>query len=87
MLSRIDSRELSERMALERINPRGEDRADLRMAMICRELHHTGFAGSSRATLAAFLPEFGRERRQSLDQQKAAWMAWVATCGGTITQR
>lgn len=85
LLERISSRELTERMILERLNPRSEHRADLRAAQMTAAIYRTGFASNPKARIDDFIPDFeGRRQRPTLEQEKAAWAAWTALCGGKV---
>lgn len=69
---------MAEWMAFRRLNPWGEARADLRTAMVCREMHRTGFAGMKKPKLSHFLLDFEAER-PTLEQRAMQFQAWAAS--------
>jgi hypothetical protein len=65
--------EFVELMAYERINPHGEDRADLRMARTCATIvNSNAFSSGPPVGEREFLPDFsGEARQQSVAEMKA----------------
>lgn len=82
MLGRIGADELREWEAFYRLNPWGESRADLRSALICRELHRTGFAGERSPKLTRFMPSFDRPK-PTLEQRAQQFAAWTAAANSS----
>jgi len=75
LLSRVDSHELSEWVAYAQVEPFGEDRADLRSAIIACTFANMmaaawGKKGHKGFKITDFLPNFEPPRKQSLKEME-----------------
>lgn len=71
----IDSRHFAELIAEEKISPRGEERADLRMAILGSTM--ANMWSKRRYTVQQFMPKFDR-KQQSAREMHMQWKAFVA---------
>lgn len=70
MLAQLSSREYGEMLAAYQLNPVGQDRADLRAAIIARTVAMAG--GVKDAKLADFIPTFGPDAPQTQQDMDVA---------------
>ncbi len=79
MLGSITGRQLAEWQAFERIDPFGNERADLAAGIIASTIANVHRGKRSKAYDAGdFMPNFGPRKRKSREELKAALMAFVA---------
>jgi len=72
LLDRIDSKEISEWIAFYNIEPFGEERADLRSAIIASTMANMWRGKGQRAfTAKDFMPQFDPRPKQSIETMKA----------------
>ena len=76
LLSRIDSAELAEWMAYERIDPFGNERGDLRAGIIASTVANCSVAVRAKTKPGDFMPSFGRRVRQSVESIMANFKAY-----------
>jgi len=70
-LKRIDSREISEWMAFAQVEPFGEERADIRSAIIACTMANSMRGKKQRAyRIKDFLPKFGPSKPQSIEEMQ-----------------
>ena len=82
LLARVDSRELAEWRAYERIEPFGEKRADARAGMVASVMANAWKGKDQKAfTPEDFMPEYDKP------QQAADWQAWRATFDMLATRK
>jgi hypothetical protein len=81
LLSKLDSREISEWMAYYSIDPFGEVRADYRMAMSCCLLANINRGKGQPFKVSDFMPEFGPKKEQTVDEMKALLMGMAVHDG------
>jgi len=93
LLARISSRELSEWMAYERLEPFGERRADLRSAIVASTVANTARDEKKRNRPfkpEEFMPEFKREEEEEIEpwrRQLQVVEAMNAALGGRDLRR
>lgn len=93
LAARLGTRRILEWMRYERLEPWGEQRADLRSAIIAATLanvHRDPRRRPQPFTPADFMPRFGeppRPKRQSLDEMRAVLMAAAAAAQGAQSKR
>ena len=75
----ITKKHFEELLAEEQINPRGQDRADFRSAMICTTIANS--FGGSKAKMTDFMPRFDEEKElcSSQDEFDAKMDLWANT--------
>lgn len=72
LLDRTDSKEISEWIAFYSIEPFGEERADLRSAIIASTMANMWRGKGQRAfTVKDFMPQFDPKPKQSIETMKA----------------
>jgi hypothetical protein len=69
LLQSIDSRELSEWMAYDQMEPFGEERADLRAGIITSMIHNVNIVKGKPASPIDFMPEFDRQPKKKPGKQ------------------
>ena len=86
--ARISSQEYTEWLAYYQIDPWGEERSDLRNAMLAMLLANQYRSKGRRAfKIEDFIPKFGRERkRQTAEEAKRVLMAFTAASQGYYGQ-
>lgn len=83
----ISSRHFEELAAEERIEPRGEFRADLRNGILCATVVNCWRGkGTARAKPSDFMPRFDKPqtRDQTPEEMMAAMRAWTRLLGGEV---
>lgn len=86
---RLTSREFVELVALESIDPWGPARGDVQAAIIAATVAnvHGGKRGGRAFDVADFVPQWGRRRRQTPEEQLTAFRAFAATHNAAMEQR
>ena len=75
----ITSNEFSEWIAFSNIEPFGEERADLRSAIIASTIANANRSGRQRPfKVTDFMPKFGKKKEQSWQEQKAIFKSFAA---------
>lgn len=74
LLVSMDAKELAEWMAYDRLEPFGEQRADLRSAMVCTIMANAWSGKGKRLKVDDFMPKFERQ------QKKQGWQHMKAVC-------
>jgi hypothetical protein len=93
MLASITSRQLREWMEFYRLEPFGEERADLRAGIIASTIANVNRSSRTAKAFSPkdFMPDFDRGRgprkRQRLEDMKAAALALCLAFGGSVTQK
>ncbi|MGE5619531.1 MAG: DUF4035 domain-containing protein [Sphingomonadaceae bacterium] len=83
LLSRISSRELTEWIEYAKLEPFGEERADLRAAIVAATIANVyRRKGSKPFKPSDFMPAFGPEEAQSVEQQLGIVEMLNAAFGG-----
>ena len=82
MLSKMDSREISEWMAYYSMDPFGEVRADYRMAMLACLTANINRGNGQPFKVSDFMPEFGPKKQQTVQEMKALLMGMAVKHGG-----
>lgn len=75
MLSKMDSREISEWMAYYSMDPFGEVRADYRMAMLCCLTANINRGKGQPSKISDYMPEFGPKKPQTMEEMKTILMS------------
>lgn len=71
MLSRMSSKELTEWMAFASIEPIGESRQDLRIAMLCTLVYNAIKGKGKAAKIDDFVLKFDPPKKQSMEEMQA----------------
>ncbi len=89
LLSRVGSDELTEWMALYRVEPWGERRSDLQAGVVAATVANCNRAKAGDRTFGPedFALEFGAREPQSAAEMAAKLRAQVLAAGGTIKER
>jgi len=76
----IDAREFGEMMAMEQIDPTGEERADLRMGILASAILNSMPFGKKRWKPSDFMPEFGKieKPKKTVAQMQFIFETWAA---------
>ena len=88
LLSRIDSRELSEWFAYYRLNPWGQERADLRAGTIAATVANAMGCGGFKPS--DFMPTYGpppEEKPKTLEELKSAAIRMCMMLGGSVQKK
>lgn len=81
--SRISSAEFAEWIAYDRIDPYGQERADLRAGMIASTIANFSTVKGKQFTAADFMPDFlNRKRKQTVEEMRANFAAFAAAHNG-----
>ena len=85
-LGSMPSRELSEWLAFGRIEPYGEERADIRTALVCQTIAQAWLKrpDGSPWSIGDFLPRYGRPE-QGEHEAQAMFLGATLRAGGTVT--
>ena len=79
-MARLDSRELSQWEAFERIEPFGEWRGDVRAAMVCATVMNSQGARPAART-SDYMPQFGPPPEPDPEQEMLALSSLVRSAG------
>lgn len=83
MLASCDSAELTEAFAYEGLDPAAEWRADLRAALIAREIRLGNVKPGTVVEIDTFMPDFDGSRKPDIAKQWEAMRKKLALMGGS----
>lgn len=75
----MSSRDISEAMAYERLQPFGDSREDYRAAMICHTMvsaQGLKKQGGGKFSISDFMPNFGAKEKSITDSVKEVFKKW-----------
>lgn len=70
MLRQMDSAELTDWMAYWRVEPFGEERADLRSGIVSSVIASCMSASKKKYKPSDFMPDFGAKKKQTVEQMR-----------------
>ena len=73
LLNTHTSRQLAEWEAMYRLDPFGEERADMRAALVCKVIAERTPGNKKRFKIRDFLLRFAPRRAQSTEEMKLVW--------------
>lgn len=87
-MAEIDSAEFSEWMAYYRLDPQGEDRADLRAGIVAATVANAARGRKSRAFKPKdFMPDFEKEAAPDWRQQRAKFKAFANAHNAAVKRK